>query len=73
MSKTPQATVTVGDAKLTRDVCSLTIRTRAEGSNTLRLAGGVDIKVDDEYAHEVASVYYKNVDSDTSETGDSDA
>jgi hypothetical protein len=65
MSKTPQATISVGDAKIQRDVCSLQLRTRGEDGNTLRLTGGVDICVSDEFAEEVASQYFDAAESDT--------
>jgi hypothetical protein len=56
--KTPQATITVGESEMTRDVCSLTLRTRGVDGNTLRLTGGVDIKVPDEFAETVAAEYF---------------
>jgi len=58
MSKTPQATVSVGDGELQRDVCSLQLRTRGEDGNTLRLTGGVAIRVSDDFAREVITEYY---------------
>lgn len=54
MSKTPQATVTVGDAEITLDVCALTLNTEGKGGNTLSLSNGANIPVDDEFAQAVA-------------------
>lgn len=70
MSKTPQATITVGDETITRDVCSLELRTRAEGGNILRLTGGVEIRVDDEMARAVAVEYHEETSTHEPTGGD---
>lgn len=64
MSKTPQATISVGDADMTRDVCSLELRTRVPDNNHLRLTGGVDIKVSDEFAKSLIDSYYGDDDAE---------
>lgn len=52
------AEITVDGDTIEREVCSVTLRTRAEGGNTVRLAGGIELRVDDEFAATVGNAYY---------------
>lgn len=57
----PEAKIIVNRAVETREVCGLNLRTRGDGGNTMRLSGGVDVKVSDEFAAAVIEEYYNGV------------
>jgi hypothetical protein len=56
----PIATIAINEAIEQREVCGVRLRTRGDDGNTVTLAGGVDLKVDDEYAAAVIQEYIEN-------------